>query len=228
MARKRRTRRRRRRRRRYARRPMISRAPLFGKFKAVKLRYCTAGRLVPDGTGTLFPCAAIRANAPGAPNPDNNSVTSKGWTNVAPLYEKCYCLGSKISVSFMPGAASHSAIFFVQKSNESLASLPAPPLEQILSTRYVRSKLYGSGRGSASHLKITYPFSAKKWFSVKDVKDNIQLSSPPFPGSTDNRPDRIAYFNFGYNVTHATSAGGIDYVAVIDYLCLFTEPVDVT
>jgi len=218
-------RRRRRRRRRFKRAPIIARAPLFGKFKVVKLRYCTSGQLTPDPSGTFMVAHSVRPNSAASPNPLANSDTPQGWNLLAPLYEHHFTLGSKTTITFLPNGNTHSGIAFAEKSNISLNNLPSPTLHDLLSNRYVRYRMYGSGPGNAGVTKITYPFSTKKWFNVADVKDVVTLRAINSPGSA---PVDEAYMNFGYQFTHPrtglNATDFIDYCVVMDFIVLFTEP----
>lgn len=207
---------------------VISRAPLFGKYKIVKVRYCTSGQISPDPSGVFYVAQTLRANAPASPNPIAPSDVPEGWNLISPLYNKAVCLGSKLNLTFLPGNPIHSGVMYVEKSNEALNLLPSPNLNQLLANRYIRYKYYGSGRGNSSHLRITYPFSTKSWFSVKDVRDDPSLASFTAPATL---PLHRAYWNFGYQHTHSITGLGvadrIDFVAVVDYIVLFKEPVNV-
>ncbi len=218
-------RRRRRRRMMNPRRSVISRAPLFGKYKAVKLRYCASGQLSPDSSGFLPIVQSYRANMAATPDPQIPGAVPEGWSTISRLYARCYTLGSKITVTFLPNNAQHSSVFFVAKSNVNLTTQVAPNLSTLLADRYIRYRYYGSGRGNAARTAITYPFSSKKWFTVSNVKDNIALSQHT---GTLTLAQRAAYFNVGFQLTHnpGTTLTDVDYVIVIDYLCLFTEPIN--
>jgi len=227
MPRRRRTRRRRRRRRRnYPRRSVVARGPLFGKYQAVKMRYVDSGQILTHPVEERFIVNSLRANAAGFPNPGSPGALPEGWLRIAPLFKSCLVLGSKVNISFMPSTSQHSLVCFIDKSNVNLHGFETPSLTTLLANRYCRYRYYGQGPGNSSHLKLNYTFSTKKWFTVTDVKDDPDLAERP---PAVNLPEKRAYFNFGCQTTHAQDVNfAVDYVAVVDYICLFTDPVNQT
>ena len=174
-----RRRRRRRRRRFMKRRPVISRGPLFGKYKVAKLRFCQAGQLlVTDsgpGVGDQWVVRSFIANGAGTPSLANPGAQPEGFGLLAPLFQRVYTLGSRITYTVLPPDPAHSGICYLEKSTQNLDGTLSPELSQVLANKYVRYGYYGNGPGNSSKIQKTYTFSTKRWFNCKDVKDNTDL-----------------------------------------------------
>jgi len=234
MARHRRNRRRRRgrRRRRFMRRrPVISRGPLFGKYKVVKLRFSQAGQLLATNTGPSdgdkWIVRSFMANGAGTPSLSNPGAQPEGFGLLAPLFQRVYTLGSKITFTVLPPDPAHSGICYLEKSTQNLDGTLSPDIQEVLANKYCRYGFYGNGPGNSSKIQKSYSFSTKRWFNVKDVKDNDDLGQDiNISGTPLAPPERTAYFNCGWANTHPTSAqtGSRDYVVVVDFICLFVGP----
>ena len=221
----------RRRRRRYMRRrPVIQRGPLFGKFKLVKLRFSQAGQLLVTNTGAEGDKWIVRtfmANACGTPSLSNPGAKPEGFDLIAPLFERVYTLGSRITWTVLPPSNAHSGIGFLEKSTANLDGQLSPGINQVIANKYCRYGFYGAGPGNISKIQLKYNFSTKSWFHVRDVKDVDELGQDiNATGNPTAPPARQAYFNMGWANTHATSqqTNNRDYVVVIDYMCLFVGP----
>ncbi len=212
------------------RRFRISRAPLFGKTKRVRLRFAESGQFVPDPLNpNSYLVKTYYMNGVNSPSLNVIGSTPEGWANISPLFKKVYVLGSKLTANFLPANNAHSCIFYCDKSTVSLNGLLSPPLSQVLDNRYVSWNLYGSGRGNASKAIVRMKNSTKSWFTVKDVLDDDNLSSDTQISGPPSIPERTAYYNVGIAPTHGGSITlpPIDYLVVIDYICQFVEPVNI-
>jgi len=226
-----RRRRRRRRRRMMRRRPVISRGPLFGKYKVAKLRFSQAGQLLSTDTGPPdFDKWIVRsfiANGAGTPSLSNPGAQPEGFGLLAPLFQRVYTLGSRITYTVLPPQTAHSGICWLEKSTQNLDGTLNPELSEILANKYVRYGYYGQGPGNSSKIQKSYTFSTKKWFNCKDVKDNTDLGQDiNISGTPLAPPERAAYFNVGWSNTHPSQQGtsNRDFVVVIDFICLFVGP----
>lgn len=216
------------RRRKRKRRYRISNAPLFGKSKRVKFRFCESGQLIPSAVdNTRYAVQTWRMNAVNDPSLQNPGAQPEGFALLRGLFHKSFVIGSKLTVNFLPGQPTHSVILYAEKSSTSLSTLPSPNLNQLLDNRYVNWTMYGSGRGNASRPIVRCKFSTKKWFNVKDVTDNDDLSSR---NNSISPPFRLGYFNVGASPTHtiAGPVSPIDFVIVLDFVVQMNEPVNVT
>lgn len=226
-----RRRRRRRRRRFMRRRPVIQRGPLFGKYKVVKLRFSQAGQLLATNTGPpdldKWVVRSFIANGAGTPSVSNPGAQPEGFGLLAPLFQRVYTLGSRITWTVLPPAVAHSGICYLEKSTQNLDGTLSPNIEAVLANKYCRYGYYGNGPGNISKIQKSYTFSTKRWFNCKDVKDNTDLGQDiNISGTPLAPPERSAYFNVGWANTHPSSdqTGARDYVCVIDYICLFVGP----
>jgi len=231
--------RRRRRRRTYRKkrsaRSILARAPLFGKSKMVKLRFCQAGQLSPGTSGgfTRWLVTSFNANAAGQSSVADPSLQPAGWNLIAPLFQTATTYGCKMSVTWLPSnsTSQHSMIPYIDKSTENIGGTLSPDLQQILNNKFVTYGLYANGPGNSSVIKRQMKFSTKSWFNLSDVKDVDEIAQPlPSTGGVVPLPTRRAFLNVGCSTTHPISTGlsQIDVVFVIDYLVLFTEPRNVS
>lgn len=215
------------------RRPVIARAPLFGKYKVAKLRFCQSGLLNVTDTGGFdqWVVRSFRANSAGNPSISDPGILPEGWGLLAPLFQNAYTLGSKITVQWLPNTVSSAGVPWVEKSTVNLDGQLSPALDEVLANKYVRYGLYGAGDGMSAITKKTYSFSTKRWFNVKDVKDNEDLSQVIVPDQILPIPaEREAFWNVGWASTFPTTAGTnpMPYFVIIDYIVLFCGPRNVS
>lgn len=229
-------RRRRRRSSRYGQR--VPRAPLFGKRRIVKMRYAASGQfnLVGGGGPDEWICRSYRANSAGCPEVIPGGALGpvpEGWNLIAPLFRRAFTLSCKINVVYLPNDRLHSAIPWIEKSQLSLDGLPSPSLEQVLDGKFCTYGYYASGNAGVGKISKKMTCYTKSWFSVKDVLDDTSLSQeiPPNPALTPP-PERVVFYNTGWANTHnvdpVIDQRPVDFVAVLDYVVMFTEPRDVT
>lgn len=216
----------------------VPRAPLFGRRRVIKLRYANSGQfnLAAPGPPDEWLCRSYRANSAGCPEvlPGGTlGPVPAGWNLIAPLFSKCFTLSSKISLVFLPNDRLHSAIPWVEKSQLSLDGLPSPALAQVLDGKFIRYGFYSSGNAGTGKITKSMRSYTKSWFSVKDVLDDQTLAQdiPVNPALTPP-PEREVFYNAGWCNTHLTPAvtnqTPVDFCVTIDFLCVFTEPRDVT
>lgn len=214
--------RRRRRRRRY-----IPKS-LFGDSKAVVLKYCDAGQFTQNaGPGavnwTVKSYSCINSKFPDF---GNNTLHPAGWAQMRPLYERALVIGSKCTLTTLAGTNTHPSIQYIDKQIDNFDGNNSQLVRRVLNNRNVRYAWTCQARGGQSRARVSMTFSPKKFFHVKDVRDNEQLScntSAAQPG-----PEQEAWYNVGMSTTHITAAAlnPVDYVVELSYYVLFTNPIN--
>lgn len=198
----------------------------FPKQKVVKLRYVQEVELVSPNTGVSKSIPFV-ANGCYDPFYPIGGHQPKGFDQWMDVYSHYNVLGSKISVK-MVGTGEDNFAWGVARTatpNE----LEARSLEYILEWRGNKSmnsySVVGSENGGYANnpAKIntirTAKYSQKKQFG-KNSTSNSRLT-----GDNGNNPDELSIFEIWQcpiNSQLASKTG--DYVVVIDYIVLFTEP----
>jgi len=210
-------------RRKYYKSRVVSPRNTFGGFpqtKMTRLRYCD--------TVTIDPGAAIigyysfRAN--GIYDPDQTSTGHQpmGRDIWAQIYNRYVVLGAKITATFSPQEKlSHPYIYGI-KIDDDGATVPLNVSELVESgqSKYRMANNDYTVRGPQS---ITKYFSAKKWFNVSNVKDNVTRIGAPIGAD----PADIASFLLWVGPAGHISDSSPWHVTVkIEYIVLFTEPQD--
>ncbi len=155
-------------------------------------------------------------------DPDQSGVGHQPlrWDQWSAMFGFYVVIGAKMTVKYLGG------------SQTSSAAVPA-----ILGTMLVDEGSYASewtnlveqGRGkwrivnqsqSRMTTSLTCNFSAKKFFNVAQVKDNVANLG----AATDANPTRDAYFIVYQQPVDKTGNNSSNYAVMIDYIVLFSEP----
>lgn len=184
----------------------------------VKLRYGTVVNIDSAGAVTDH---YFRANS--LYDPDYTGVGSQPrfFDQWATLYGNYCVIGSKMTIEAYYDSTTRAAtkVYYGLAKETSVPSSFADMLEQ----KGVRS-FFLTENGNKVVQKRSCEFSAKKWFRVKNVLDETNLSC----GMSSN-PASPAYFYIG-----VVSADGIDdppnvvFNVVIDYIAVLRSPVNVS
>lgn len=141
-----------------------------------------------------------------------------GFDQMTPLYDHYTVLGAKCTVRFFSSAddvGSGANMCFIYVNDDSTAVLS---YDTVMEQQKGRVKALTSGDAKQS-CTISHKWSAKKFFGVKDVRDNSQLK-----GTTTGGPADQAYFVIGAQGIAAASNPATIYCNVtIDYITMWTE-----
>jgi len=197
----------------------------FPKQTCVKLRYVDGFSLNP-GVSSLAQYL-FRANSCFDPNYSAIGHQPSAFDNWSQFYNHYTVLGAKITAQLHvdPASVQSGGIMFgIHLSDDiSFTADPTTAMEQgLLKYRMGNvSPVQGSGNG----LKVTKTFSAKKFFNVKDVKDNTGRLG----ALTSANPTDLAYFMVIAGPTPASTSvdlTGFQVTVIIDYIVLFSEPME--
>ncbi len=208
---------RRRKRRRMSRRRRIP--VLMGNQHVCSHKYSDATQLLVDSVAGLSIVKSYRANSASSPNVDT-SQQPNGFAQMSQLFAKNTVIGSKITLTCLPSAGQHARAFYVATELISRLGQPSFNLDEILAQRFVRYCVYSPGDGAGWRPRITTKFSPKKYFGVKDIKDNDQLQA-----FGDGLPPQQAFFNVAMGPTHSQPLTTCDAIVQISYTVLWTDPI---
>lgn len=185
------------------------------KQRIAKLRYCS-------NISVISTLGALGSHTFGANDIYDPDITGTGhqpmghdqWAN---LFNHYVVLGSKITV-YPVQDAGIQGLCGVYLSDDT--STPYTSGDQFMEAKRGSYQIQSMTRGSRP---VKAFFSAKKFFNVKDVKDNLdRLGAGVGTSPTDNAVFHV-YFN--------TIDGNTDtmrFLVQIDYVVLFSEPKDLT
>lgn len=186
-----------------------------------KLRYCEYFQLN-TGLGTTNNYV-FRANGCHDPNYSGVGHQPMKWDQMKLFYNHYVVIGSKITVTHLGGAAATSKGLVAGIYLDDDTTLPGGgSLTTIIEQG--RNRFKHLNAASDVRTKLSSKFSCKRFFNIKDVKDNVSRVGAP----VGQDPTEQAYFNvWCASEDGATTGLYADMVAVIDYIVLFSEPSDV-
>ncbi len=221
MARKRTRSRRRRRRMMKRRRKSVFSRPLLGNTQAVRLDYAFAGQIFDDATSTIGVISTWSLDNPFQPQPGVTGSTVRGLSNFSSMWQDCLVVGAKASISLLPGSVQHALVYWCETSLENKLGQPSISPADIVNGRHVSYRTLAPNPGAASPLVLTRKYSAKKFHGVKDLKDNVELKClNGFP------PTIPTWLNLSGVTTHGATFNPTDIMIKIQYLCIWSNPVN--
>lgn len=194
----------------------------FPKSKLVKLRYNQTVSINP-GAGSAQ-AYAFRTNSIFDPDQTGTGHQPMGHDLWANVYDHYCVVGSRIRATFVPvNAGTGQCCFGIRLDDDGSSS-------SIYVTDYIESgqSVY---RLQPDNYLVTKPqslskgWSAKKWFGVKNIGDNISRIGAPF-GS--NPSDQAAFILWAGPVDESADLGAWNITVTIEYSVLLTEPKDQT
>lgn len=191
--------------------------PGFPINKIVKMRYVTCVRLDPAaGASALH---RFRANSIFDPDETGVGHQPLGHDQWAQFYNHYTVVGAKISAKFTAQAADQtSAICACYLSDDPFTPTTAiETIEQGLA-KWKTGNLSTNGQSS---LNVVNTYSAKKFFNLSDVKDNVTRVGAYF----ENNPADQALFTLYYAALNALDdLSAVEVLVTIDYACQLSEP----
>lgn len=202
------------RKRRRVLRPRIPRGP-FPVSKIAKLRLAT-NKITLTMTNGAIGSQDINANWP-----QYGSRNAFGWDQWTALYNQATCIGSKITV-YHYGTGTASATPFIvgiYLADDSTNYTDYRSLIEARRGRWMRV----TNNVSSVQPRCTAKFSAKKFFNVKDVKDNVDHIGAAVTESAAVNP---ALYKLWAQPVDQTASSTATITAIIDYIMVFAEPKD--
>lgn len=188
------------------------------KSKMVKMRYGFFGTLNP-GAGTTATWV-VRANSIFDPDASGAGHQPYGHDQWQTFYNHYVVLGSKITVDAISTdatAKTGQAIASVSLQDD-LTTSPSQTLS-LLERPGCSYKPVGSSNASRG-TRLTNTFSAKKFFGVANVNDNIDRLGAQFGAN----PAEGATFHITVgSIDASTDPSAVAITVVVDYICLLTE-----
>lgn len=188
--------------------------------KLVKLRYADNFTLNPT-TGVIG-VHTFCANGLYDPNITGTGHQPMYFDTYSAIYDQYVVLGSKITIHAAPStAAAGTAVYFgclLEDDNSSLATKTTNYMMEQKNNRYktVNSVNY-SNLGTSTLVK---KFSAKKYYGVKDVKDNYD----DIGSRVTSNPNDAAFFRVWCGPASTTiDPAQYQFNITIDYIVLFSE-----
>lgn len=190
----------------------------FPNTRTVKLRYVHTGSLtISSGITTQY---VFSANSCYDPDQSGGGHQPYGFDQWSLFYNHYIVVGSKATVSVIPAStntAVSSGIIHLLATDDSTSSLDSTLLIEQGKSKY---RLLGVSSNVKS-TTLSQTFSAKKFFNVSDVKDNVTRLGAPI----NNNPAEQAYFILkASSVTGTAQTIVYQYIMRIDYLVQFSEP----
>lgn len=186
-----------------------------------KLRYCEYFTL---STG-LVTTANYTFRANGCHDPNYSSVGHQPmkWDQMKVFYNHYVVLGSKITIKHLGGSAATGVGYVAGIYLDDDIAIPGSG-----DMRYIieqgNTQFKHINQAADVRTTLTQKFSCKKFFNLKDVKDNVNRVGAPVTAD----PSEQAYYNFWIaSEDGTTTQQGGNFLAVIDYIVLFSEPADV-
>lgn len=207
-------------RRRRRRRPSIMATPSgVHTTRIVKMRYASTTNVT--STSGVIGSKVFRANSIFDPDYTGTGHQPMGHDTWESLYNHYVVLGSKISVRLMPTSTSNTAPGIAGIYLTDSTSVPYT----------VPSSFLEAKKGTYTHISpginrlpvVKSFFSAKKYFNVTDVKDNLRSIGAAFGAN----PTESANFVIWYATLDA-STQAMSLVITVDYILAVSEPKDLT
>lgn len=139
------------------------------------------------------------------------------------FYADYVVIGSKITVKQIGGSnASICAPAMLWAYLNDVPTFPFTDYTQFIENGKIGYKLVSDS--TANRLSISNKFSAKKFFNIANIKDNVARIGCPV---AQNPPDE-AYFNVCCQALDGSSSVSLNLFVVIDYLVLYSQPKNLT
>lgn len=187
-------------------------------FRYAKLRYASSFTMT-SSSGILAK-VQYRANSLFDPQETSGGHQPFGFDQWATLYNSYMVLGSKITVTWYDIGTVNTNPLTVGVYLSDSASLPYTTTDTFIEARKGQFRQY-TGRAVKPVVTVSN-FSAKKYFNLKDPKDNIK----EYGALVDANPNEEAIFSL---IVQSRNAGteSINATILIEYMAMFSEPKDI-
>lgn len=192
--------------------------------RVANLRYCTQGII--GCQEHVIGYFNIRANSPFDPEYNAGGGQPLGWDQWASLYDQYIVLGSKITayISYKEQTTVNNPPMAVGIYLSDDTKIPYVDWQGLVEARKGTFRMMTPMQFAP--VKVMSKYSAKKFFNVKDVKDNETRIGAAVNSDPD---DEAAYIIWGNTTgTHdATESVALNVNIIVDYCILFSEPRDI-
>lgn len=214
----------RRRRRRARTNISVQKSPGFSSGQIVRLRYHQQITLDPD----LGVAKSYIFWANGLYDPDYTSTVTGtghqplGYDQWSTFYDHHIVLGSKCSATFQSTGSTATGNTYVVGVllGDNNISLNGVGVSKLIEQGRSRYKTLGVDTSGSNTKTVVKKFSAKKFFSCKDVQDRTDIA-----GGVSTDPEEGAFYHIWAAPSNNANDPGVLYVNVlIEYIVLFKEP----
>lgn len=202
--------------RRYAKRNMLSfsKAPIPNTFSA-KLRYADYHTIDPDASG-FAGSFVLSANGLWKPNITGTGHQPRGFDQWMTMFDHYTVVGSKVTVRYISVNNAEPLVVGVNLKDSFTTYVDKNDYEE---GRNVRTQLINSNTNQ-EHKQLSMTFSARKFLGVSKPLSNHNIR-----GGANGNPSEQAYFHIWGAPLSANNAGSFKIQYWVDYLVVFTEPV---
>lgn len=181
-----------------------------------KLRYVYSGTIssVLGGIGTQY----FRANSIYDPDYTGLGGQPMGHDTYEALYDKYIVVGSKLSVDWSNTQANDGKYNMVV--GNFLTDTPTYPYTTYTGAIEAKKGNYRNIIFQRNSVRTKSYFSTKKYFNIKDVKDNVGVYGALFGAN----PQEPAYFLLWAQSKDGSTSNSVQITAIIDYIILLQEP----
>lgn len=182
------------------------------------LRYCEQVNMTSTSGG--LQTWVFSANGVYDPNISGSGHQPMGYDTWATLFNHYVVRGSKINVQVTSnGTVPNPAYFGLYLTDDS--SAPYTSYSEFIEAKRGMYKLLPQDSNRAIYL--SNKFSAKRFFNVTDIKDNLDRLGSDVTAN----PSEQAYFMLWVQTTNATTQA-VNAVVTIDYIVEYSEPKDLS
>lgn len=186
--------------------------------RRAKLRYASSHQLT--STAGSMANHKFRANSIYDPDFTSTGHQPMGFDQWATLFNHYVVLGAKITCTFTNNSsATNPCVVGVYLSDDTV--IPYSTTDGLIEAKKGQMKPFTADPSTS--LSVVGKYSAKKFFNLVDVKDNLSRIGAPI----NNNPSDGTFWNV---VMQARNAGteSINLQVLIEYIVEFSEPVDLT
>lgn len=182
--------------------------------RVAKLRYADTIQLVSTSGSIAY--WTFRANSCHDPDYTSSGHQPMGWDIWSQLYNHYIVLGSKITVKAVEDGTSAGPSTYCGIIIGDSVTVPHSSASSYLEEGYkTRINVF-----QRKPLVYTQTYSAKKFFNLANIKDNISRLGATF----GTNPTDDAYFHMWQQPVDSTSSNTMLYSVIIEYIVLFSEP----
>lgn len=203
-------------RRRVARTRRIAIAPFPGT-KIVKMRYCDSVS-IPPGTAGLMGKYVFRLNSIYDPDVTATGHQPLGHDQMAVLFRRYAVLGAKVKIEWVSDQDSGVTMNWGARVQDT--SSFAFDVTTVRENQLGQNRLVIAGQQPNWQRNMVMHYSTKKFFNVKDVRDNDNLSS--LFGTSPISDVYLVIWRQAFNLTAALPY--IYFNVTIDYIVDLSEP----
>lgn len=182
----------------------------------VKMRYCSYIQLS-SSISNYIPSYFFRATSCYDPDVPVGGQQPMGFDEMSQYYTFYTVLGSKITCSWAATTTGSGQDLVVGCNLDSDAVVPYSDWRGMVEAKKGTNRLITHQRNS---VRTVSKFSAKKWFQLKDVKDNTDRIG----AAVSTNPAINAFFGIWMNPLDLASDHTVNVKVVIDYIVMFSKP----